>query len=226
MLSSSCLEYRNNNYILDFQHNSVRSIHISSLTLYADKKIDDFRAREEQKEAEYNRQPIESESSHEEQRSREEEDEQVAEVKTKILEAALEFVNVSGWTRQSIVKGAEKAGYPSTIHGMFANGGIELINYFYLKCNKELVEKMRERVGDGSEKVADPKQFVCWAIQERLIMTRPFISTWPTALAMMTLPPNVPTSLANMLTLVDDICYYSGDRSVDVSKFAFVSKAA
>jgi ubiquinone biosynthesis protein COQ9 len=104
---------------------------------------------------------------------------------------------------------------------MFKNGGIELINYFYLKCNKQLVEKMREKVGENSEKVDDPKKFLCWAIQERLILTRPFMSTWPQALAMMTLPPNVPTSLANMLTLVDDICYYSGDRSVDVSDSPF-----
>ncbi|KAG5672566.1 hypothetical protein PVAND_002683 [Polypedilum vanderplanki] len=220
--TSSCLEFRS---ILDVSSCTTnplyisRSFHISSLTLYAEKNIEDFRAREEQKESEYNQQPLENENSEKEKQSNEE-DEQVLEVKNKILEAALEFVTVNGWTRQSIVKGAEKSGYPSTIHGMFSNGGIELINYFYLKCNKELVEKMRERVGDENEKVADPKQFVSWAIQERLIMIRPYIKTWPQALAMMTLPPNVPTSLANMLTLVDDICYFSGDRSVDFNWYA------
>lgn len=139
----------------------------------------------------------------------------MTEVKNKILEAALDFVSTAGWTRNAILKGAEKAGFPGTIHGMFPKGGIELINYFYLKCNKQLIEIMREKVAEA-EKVEDPKQFVTWAIKERLILMRPFISTWPQALAIMTLPPNVPTSLANMLTLVDDICYYSGDRSVDV----------
>jgi ubiquinone biosynthesis protein COQ9 len=48
-------------------------------------------------------------------------------------------------------------------------------------------------------------------------MIIPYISKWPQALAIMTLPPNVPAALANVLTLVDDICYYAGDRSVDVS---------
>ena len=48
-------------------------------------------------------------------------------------------------------------------------------------------------------------------------MIIPYISKWPQALAIMTLRPNVPPALANLLTLVDDICYYAGDRSVDVS---------
>lgn len=48
-------------------------------------------------------------------------------------------------------------------------------------------------------------------------MVVPYLPVWPQALALMTLPPNVPTGLANLLTLVDDVCYYAGDRSVDVS---------
>lgn len=186
------------------------------MVLYDDKKLEDFRAREEEKEAEFNKQPAIASQPKEDQESAED-DEAVRETKHKILEASLAFVNSTGWTRQTIVKGAEQAGYPGTVHGMFPSGGIELINYWYLKCNNELIEQMKEKVGANSEKVGDPKVFVCWALQQRLVMLDPYIKTWPQALAMMTLPPNVPTSLANMLTLVDDICYYSGDRSVDVS---------
>lgn len=47
-------------------------------------------------------------------------------------------------------------------------------------------------------------------------MIVPYKPKWPQAIAIMSLPPNVPTTLANLLTLVDDICYYAGDRSVDV----------
>lgn len=54
------------------------------------------------------------------------------------------------------------------------------------------------------------------AVETRLRMVIPYKKTWPQALALMSLPPNVPKSLANLLTLVDDICYYAGDRSVDV----------
>lgn len=195
---------------------NIRQLSIPSQALYSDKKLDDFRSREEEKEADFNKEPIETKERTSKEESTNKEDPQVTETKNKILEAALEFVATAGWTRQAILKGAEKAGFPSSIHGMFPNGGIDLINYFYLKCNKQLIDKMHEKVG-GLEKVENPKEFVTWAIKERLIMLRPFISTWPQALAIMTLPPNVPKSLANMLTLVDDICYYSGDRSVDVS---------
>lgn len=191
----------------------ARQLSAPSMVLY-DKKLEDFRAREEDKEAEFNKQPIVSQQKEEYEQP--EDDEAVKEVRNKILEASLAFVESQGWTRQAIVKGAEQSGYPGTVHGMFPKGGIELINFYYLKCNQDLVAQMRDRVGD-SEKVGDPKEFVCWALKQRLTMLSPLIKTWPQALAIMTLPPNVPTSLANMLTLVDDICYYSGDRSVDVS---------
>lgn len=182
--------------------------------LNEEKKLDDFRTREELKEAEFNKQPAATEKKvHQES----EDDEAVTEIKKKILESSLAFVESSGWTRQSIAKGAEQAGYPGTVHGMFSRGGIELINYYYLKSNRQLAEEMRGKVGDNIEKVGDPKKFVSWALQQRLTMIHPLIKTWPQALAMMTLPPNVPTSLANVLTLVDDVCYFSGDRSVDVS---------
>lgn len=182
--------------------------------LFDDKKLENFRAREEQKEAEFNKEPVASEEKTEEEP---EEDEAVTEMRTKILNASLAFVASSGWTRATIVKGAEQAGYPGTVHGMFPRGGIELIDHYYLKCNRELVEEMKVKVNETGGKIDDPKKFVCWALQQRLAKLEPHLKTWPQALAMMTLPPNVPTSLANVLTLVDDICYYSGDRSVDVS---------
>lgn len=192
----------------------ARRLTVPSIALFDDKKLEDFRAREEQKEAEFNKQPAVTEQKTEQDQP--EDDEAVTEIRNKILEASLAFVDTAGWTRETIVKGAEQAGFPGTVHGMFPKGGIELINFYNLKCNRELVEVMREKVGEKSENVGEPKEFVCWAIRQRLEMLHPHIKSWPQALAMMTLPPNVPTSLANMLTLVDDICYYSGDRSVDV----------
>jgi hypothetical protein len=55
-------------------------------------------------------------------------------------------------------------------------------------------------------------------------MIIPYISKWPQALMIMSLPPNVPPALANLLTLVDDICYFAGDRSVDVSYSSLSTK--
>lgn len=61
-----------------------------------------------------------------------------------------------------------------------------------------------------------PAQFVEEALKHRLHMIIPYLSKWPQAIAIMSLPPNVPQALATLLTFVDDICYYAGDRSVDV----------
>lgn len=210
---STCLESKTS---LNAPKVIGRAISTTTWQLQADKKnLDDFRAREEEKEAEYNKKPLEEEKDNQQQSSGE--DEEVTKTRNKILETSLEFVASNGWTREAIVKGAEKAGFPGSIQGLFTNGGIELVNYFYLKCNNDLIELMREKAGTESEHVQNPKEFVTWALQQRLTMTQPFIKQWPQALAMMTLPQNVPVSLANMLTLVDDVCYFSGDRSVDVS---------
>lgn len=185
---------------------SNRNFSISSKS-YVGKRLEDFRLREEKREAEYNEKPLKSAEQQEEC--------DVTELKNKVLEASLPFVKSYGWTREAIVKGAEEVQFPG-VHGMFSRGGVELVNYFYLKCNNELIEDMRQKVGEKRENVVNPKDFLCYTLQRRLEKLGPFVNTWPQALAIMALPQNVPTSLANLLTLADDICYFSGDRSVEV----------
>lgn len=104
------------------------------------------------------------------------------------------------------------------IHGLFPNRGADLVQYFYLMCNKELNKILKEQASaiQGSKERKAFELQVRDAVETRLRMVIPFKKTWPQALALMALPPNVPMSLANLLTLVDDICYYAGDRSVDV----------
>ena len=107
------------------------------------------------------------------------------------------------------------------IHGMFPNGGADLVQHFYSSCNQELSKMLKDKAlasePDPEKFKKTPEVQVQEAVEERLRMLIPYKKTWPQAMALMALPPNVPTSLANLLTLVDDICYYAGDRSVDVS---------
>lgn len=74
-----------------------------------------------------------------------EQDEQQYEqnVKDSILSKALEFVPKFGWSVESLSHGAEAAGYPGITHGLFPNGGGDLIHFFNVKCNEELVEQMK-----------------------------------------------------------------------------------
>lgn len=136
-------------------------------------------------------------------------------VKNRILEKALEFVTKNSWSVESLSAGAEAAGYPGVAHGLFPNGGGDLIHYFNVKCNDSLVEQMKSWPKDQVRESNVPTKFIENAIMTRLFMIEPYKSTWPKAMAIQAVPNNVPNCLATLLSLVDDICYHSGDRSVD-----------
>lgn len=191
--------------------NTIRKISTTSENLSdkSNKSKDEFREKEEQKEKAYNEAPVQIIADL--PKENEEESAKYNEIRKKILSAALEFVPAHGWTRVSIGKGAESVNYPGVIHGMFANGGVELVHYFYTDCNEKLAEILK------TKESKDPSKFAKEAIQIRLQMLEPYLKTWPQAIGLMSLPQFAPKSLAIVLTLIDDICYYSGDRSVDVS---------
>lgn len=170
---------------------------------------DEFREKEVLKEKEYNESPVEKIAQPSSEND--EESAKYQELRKKILDAALEFVPVHGWTRVSIGKGAEKINYPGVTHGMFASGGVELVHHFYTSSNEKLIEILK------TKECKEPSKFAQEAIKLRLQMLQPYLKTWPQAIGLMSLPQFAPTSLAILLTLIDDICYYSGDRSVDVS---------
>lgn len=147
-------------------------------------------------------------------------DEYESEIKTKILREALKFVPEKGWSKDAISAGANVAGYPGIVHGLFPGAGADLINFFQSDSNKQLVEILKKFQKDPELQSISPAQFVEKAIQKKLLMIVPYKKKWPQAIAIMSLPPNVPTSLASLLTLVDDVCYYAGDRSVDFNWYA------
>uniref|UniRef100_A0A182WMJ5 Uncharacterized protein n=1 Tax=Anopheles minimus TaxID=112268 RepID=A0A182WMJ5_9DIPT len=202
-----------------------RNLGSTGLLRRANETFDDFRAREEKKEQEYAKQQqaagatgtAGSSSTHTDTFSsttEEQTDPTVERTKALILDAALAFVQSHGWSKQAIAKGAEAVNYPSVSHGLFPRGGIELVHHFYKQCNLKLIDYLKQETADV-EKVPNPSEFARKAIQFRLSLLEPYLKYWPQALGLMALPPNAPHSLANVLTLVDDICYYAGDRSVD-----------
>lgn len=61
-------------------------------------------------------------------------------------------------------------------------------------------------------------RFLSVTIKTRLLMLQPYLNQWPQAIALLSKPSNAPHALSNLMTLVDDICYHAGDRSIDVRK--------
>jgi ubiquinone biosynthesis protein COQ9 len=51
--------------------------------------------------------------------------------------------------------GAQTVGYPGTAHGLFPQGGAELIQYFYVTCNQELAAALKHETEAAA---ADPSK--------------------------------------------------------------------
>ncbi|XP_034476437.1 ubiquinone biosynthesis protein COQ9, mitochondrial [Drosophila innubila] len=201
-------------------------------------KLEDFRAREEQRERERDAaeqlaakktqsdagggggvgiggQGVEGGQQSQQNEEQAGKQAKVDGIRHKILDAAMEHVPQHGWTKQAIVLGAESCGYPSVVHGMFPEGGFALVSHFNGKCNAQLVQFLQQKTENGQKEVGDPLDFLVQAVRQRLEMIVPYKTQWPQAMALIAQPQHASTALAQVLTLVDDICYYSGDRSVD-----------
>lgn len=108
--------------------------------------------------------------------------------------------------------------YPGITHGLFPNGAADLIHHFNTKCNEQLNEEMQKYVAEAESNSPSkvPEAIVEEAIHKRLEMIIPFKKEWPQALAIMSIPTNIPLAFSNITTIADNICYYAGDRSIDV----------
>ncbi|KAK3808287.1 MAG: rpsU-divergently transcribed protein, partial [Benniella sp.] len=129
-----------------------------------------------------------------------------------ILKKALTLVPQHGWTTTSIMKAAESMGYPTIIHGMFPNGGADLIDYFLKDCLNSLPLELEGRMeGLGTQ------EKIRLGTLTRLGMIAPYIDRWPEALAIMGQPSNVAMSLNHLAKIVDEIWYLAGDKSADMN---------
>lgn len=136
-------------------------------------------------------------------------------VKLDILEASLNYVLEHGWSRSSLAAGAKSVGLSSAAHGMFPDGGAELVHYFNSSNNRELERLLKEK-STQEERRKDLQTYLEDALEFRLRMTVPYISRWPEAMALAVLPQNVGSDTRNVMDLVDTIWYYSGDKSVNM----------
>ncbi|KAM9375751.1 ubiquinone biosynthesis protein COQ9, mitochondrial isoform 2-T2 [Pholidichthys leucotaenia] len=160
-------------------------------------------------------------TSYQEQDGEQSEDYETEEqLQARILNAALEFVPLHGWSMEAIAAGAESLGLSSASTGMFSNGAGDLVLHFITQCNSQLTEILAEQhnqVQLGQAEKKKTSDFIRDAIETRLQMYIPYIETWPQAMSILLLPHNIPDSLKHLSTMVDDIWYYAGDRSTDMN---------
>ncbi|KAM7002554.1 ubiquinone biosynthesis protein COQ9, mitochondrial [Tautogolabrus adspersus] len=141
-------------------------------------------------------------------------------LQVRILNAALEFVPLHGWSMEAIAAGAETLDLSSASTGMFYNGAGDLVLHFVSHCNSQLTEILAEQhkqVQLGQAEQKSTADFLRDAVETRLRMHIPYIESWPQAMSILLLPHNIPNSLKHLSSLVDDIWFYAGDRSTDMN---------
>jgi ubiquinone biosynthesis protein COQ9 len=127
-----------------------------------------------------------------------------------LLQATLHHVPGHGWTMDSLARGAEDLGLPSVVHGVFPGGPSGLVNAYLEQCQHQFAQQAQDPM-EGS--ISDRVRALTML---RLELLKPYARRWPEAVALLAVNP--PIAFHHLSTLVDDIWFYAGDRSPDVSR--------
>ncbi|KAA3677163.1 ubiquinone biosynthesis protein COQ9 [Paragonimus westermani] len=158
-----------------------------------------------------------------------------AELRTRVLEAALTYVPQHGWSRKAVEMACLEGGFPPGLHTLaLPQGGIDLVSYFYASRNQHLADAMIEWRLSQTASASTPDQdplprfqsskdvdaFLYRALRFRLEKILPVLPMWPQALGLLALPSNVPSSVGLLAQLVDEVWAQAGDRSTDMTWYA------
>ncbi|KAG5444741.1 Ubiquinone biosynthesis protein coq9, mitochondrial [Clonorchis sinensis] len=159
-----------------------------------------------------------------------------SDLRSRILEAALDYVHEYGWSRKAVEAACVAGGFPPGMHTMATpQGGVDLALYFYASRNQQLADTMVEwRTSDSSSSSAtvddglpprfsspaEMDAFLYRALKYRLEKIIPVLPVWPQALGLLALPSNMPSSIGLLAQLVDEIWAQCGDRTTDMTWYA------
>ena len=91
-------------------------------------------------------------------------EEQEADIRRNILDAALVHVPEFGWSSEAIEAGAQAIGLSAMAEGMFVRGSGDLVLHFQEDCNLKLADYLLEQSGvtKDSDKSVKGKVWVLW----------------------------------------------------------------
>ena len=133
-----------------------------------------------------------------------------------ILSSALKRVPTHGFTTESLTLGAQDVGYLSISTNLFPKGAFSLVSYHLVTQRHTLSDRFRRP--DISPGRNEPPQTILESIRSialhRLLGNVPYIHHYQSALALLSLPSNVPTGLKELARLADEILYLAGSTTV------------
>lgn len=145
--------------------------------------------------------------------------EKAEDIKYDILEAALCHVNNHGWSEAALKLGIADLGLSEACLSMFSLGGVEIALHYDKTLNEELEDMMAQQQDDRLPGSEPPPiaHFLKDAIKTRLQLQVPYFDRWAEALSLVASPKVVPRAAEQFAHLIDDIWFYAGDESSDVT---------
>ena len=143
-----------------------------------------------------------------------------------VLEAALGHVAEHGWSEKALAQAAIDVGLPPLGHRIIERGAAEIVELFMHKKREHVnnllaaeseSEAKGEELGEvepeaesASESIEKGEDMLYRAIEGHMEFIMPHLSTWPSALALMMSPEQVPHSAKLAAALADDLVQYAG----------------
>jgi ubiquinone biosynthesis protein COQ9 len=146
------------------------------------------------------------------------------EVRMKMLTCALEHVPKLGWTEDALVKAATEVGLPPLSYRLVERGPVEIVELFIKNKRAHVRNVMHiasvstsapsssssSSSSSSTESLAGPQDALYLAIEAHLDYIAPFVTSWPSALALMAEPQQLPRTFETMMDTVEDLCEFAG----------------
>lgn len=142
----------------------------------------------------------------------------------RLLDAALRRVSDYGWSDDCVAAGARDLGISSGAAGIFDDGAGELVGRYIERCNERMASKLQDSiwVKENGLDGAGVMKKILTAVKMRIEMIEPYHASWGQAMALQTLPANVPLAAQRTAKMVDEIWHFAGDKATDVSANAVI----
>ncbi|KAK3173402.1 hypothetical protein OEA41_006731 [Lepraria neglecta] len=142
-----------------------------------------------------------------------------APTESRILSAALSHVPTHGFATAALIQGARDAGYLDVSTNLFPTGPFSIVNY-HLVTQRLALAKDAPSTNDTANNISENIRTLAL---RRLHANKPIIHRWQEALALLTTPAHLPTSLRELALLSDEFLFLAG--STDVTSTWYTNRA-
>lgn len=145
-------------------------------------------------------------------------DERARSLLDQVQQAALSHVGTHGWTHAALVAGAQEIGVSPSICGSLPNGATSLVQFFVKHCNQQVASKAASSA--ETLQVLPLKLKLLTLLKWRLQLVKPYLDSWPSAMALLAHPSAAAASLQLLNEMVDEVWHAAGDTSSDLRWYA------